>query len=152
MRKIILIAALVLGIATTAAAQPKAIGLRGANGVELSYQQYLRGGANFLEFDLGLVTFNALNFAADYDWYLYQDGGFGLYGGIGAAAGFSFEKEHGGIHLAFAPQFGIEYQFNIPLQLSLDIRPQIGWSSYEAGKGGHFYSFWYPALGIRYCF
>ena len=56
MKKIILVAALVLGFAAAAVAQPRALGLRGGYGVELSYQHTL--GENFLEADLGLGGFN----------------------------------------------------------------------------------------------
>ena len=59
MKKIILVAALVLGFAAAAAAQPRALGLRGGYGVEASYQHTL--GSNFVEADLGLYGFNTLN-------------------------------------------------------------------------------------------
>jgi len=149
MKKILIIAALMLGFVASAAAQPKAIGLRGGYGAELSYQHYL--GSQFVEADLGLTGFNALNVAATYNWFFYQSGGFGFYGGLGGALGFNFEKQ--GMHLAFAPQLGIEYTFPFHLNLSLDIRPQIGYSTYEGPKeSSHFYIWYYPALGIRYAF
>ena len=53
MKKIILIAALALGFAVAATAQPRALGVRLGNGGEISYQHTL-GGANFLEVDGGL--------------------------------------------------------------------------------------------------
>ena len=49
MKKIILVAALVLGFAVAASAQPRAIGVRVGNGGEISYQHQL--GSNFLEGD-----------------------------------------------------------------------------------------------------
>ena len=52
MKKIILVAAMVLGFAVAASAQPRAIGARLGNGGEVSYQHQL--GANFLEVDGGL--------------------------------------------------------------------------------------------------
>ena len=41
MKKIILIAALALGFAVAATAQPRALGVRLGNGGEISYQHYL---------------------------------------------------------------------------------------------------------------
>ena len=52
MKRIILIAALALGVAFAAAAQPRAIGVRLGYGGEISYQHTL-GGANFVEANLG---------------------------------------------------------------------------------------------------
>ena len=49
MKKIFLIAALALGFAVAASAQPRAIGVRVGNGGEVSYQHSL--GNNFLEVD-----------------------------------------------------------------------------------------------------
>ena len=64
MKKIILVAALVLGFAVAASAQPRAIGVRIGNGGEISYQHQL--GRNFLEVDggLGLVLDGTLNVGA----------------------------------------------------------------------------------------
>ena len=88
MKKIILVAALVLGFAAAAAAQPRAVGLRGGYGVEATYQHTL--GANFLEANLGLGGFNGLNVAATYNWMIAQPnwtdrGEWGVYAGPGAA-------------------------------------------------------------------
>ena len=64
MKKIILVAALVLGFAVAASAQPRAIGVRIGNGGEISYQHQL--GQNFLEVDggLGLGEANYLTLGA----------------------------------------------------------------------------------------
>lgn len=153
MKKIILVAALVLGFAAAAAAQPRAIGLRGGYGVELSYQHNL--GANFVEADLGLTGFNALNVAATYNWMLAQPdwtnrGEWGVYAGPGAALGLGFgEVSH--LNVAVAGQVGLEYTFWFPLQLSIDLRPQLGlWTG--GGAAGFYFGGWCPALGVRYKF
>ena len=69
MKKIILVAALVLGFAAAAVAQPRAVGLRGGWGVEASYQHTL--GANFIQADLGLVG-HGITATATYNWMLAQ--------------------------------------------------------------------------------
>ena len=53
MKKIILMAVMVLGFTVAAVAQPRAIGLRAGWGAEASYQHSF--GTNFLQADLGLI-------------------------------------------------------------------------------------------------
>ncbi len=145
MKKILLVAALVLGITAAASAQPRALGIRGLLGAELSYQHNL-GSANFLEADLGLGTLggNYLNVSATYNFMIAEFGdGFGFSAGPGAALSGGNDLFGVGI----AGQVGIEYTFHFPLQLSIDWRPQIGlWS------GGFNLWGYGPALGVRYRF
>ncbi len=149
MKKILLVAALVLGFAAAAAAQPRAIGIRGGYGVELSYQHSL--GSNFLEADLGLNTFYSLIVAASYNFCIAQfGGGFYFYAGPGAALGLGF-GENAHFNVGVAGQIGLEYIFDFPLQLSIDLRPQIGIGIVNKGVGLGFWG-WYPNLGIRYAF
>ncbi len=149
MKKILIVAALMLGFAVAAVAQPRALGIRGGYGVELSYQHAL--GSNFIEADLGLNTFNALNVAATYNFSIAQfGGGFNFYAGPGAAVGIGFgEASH--FNVGLAAQVGLEYIFNFPLQLSLDLRPQLGVAIVNEGVGLGFWG-WFPCLGIRYAF
>ena len=123
MKKIILIAAIMLGFAVASSAQPKAIGLRIGGSAELSYQHYV--GSNFIEADLGLESFKHLGIAATYNFMISEFGsGFGFYAGPGVGLGFG-EK----LSVGIAGQVGIEYNF-------------VG-----IGLVG-----WYPHLGIRYNF
>lgn len=142
MKKIILVAAMVLGFAVAASAQPRAIGARLGYGVDLSYQHSV--GSNFIEADLGLGDFNYLNVAATYNFMISEFGsGWGFYAGPGLAVAAGKELFHVGI----AGQVGLEYTFNVPVQLSLDMRPQLGYTGNGFGIWG-----WYPHLGIRYRF
>lgn len=142
MKKIILAAALVLGFAVAASAQPKALGIRGGYGADLSYQHYVSG-SNFIEADLGLENFEFLNVAATYNFMISEFGnGFGFYAGPGLAVGLGEA-----LHVGVAGQAGVEYNFNFPLQISIDIRPQLGLVNEAFGIWG-----WYPHLGIRYQF
>jgi len=153
MKKIIILAAMMLGFAVAAVAQPRAVGIRGGYGVEVSYQHNLN--ANFIEANLGLNGFNALNVAATYNWMLAQPqwtdrGEWGVYAGPGAALGLGFgAASH--FNVAVAGQVGLEYSFWFPLQLSIDIRPQLGFIT-ASGVGGFYFGGWCPALGIRYKF
>ena len=154
MKKIILVAALVLGFAVAASAQPRAIGVRIGNGGEISYQHQL--GRNFLEVDggLGLGFDGTFNVGATgiYNFMIAQpqwtsQGEWGFYAGPGVAVGLGL-GEASYFSLAVAGMVGLEYTFNFPLQLSLDVRPQIG-----LGFGGHGLHWGLmPALGVRYKF
>ena len=151
MKKFIITAALVLGFAVAASAQPKALGLRLGYGAELSYQHYMKG-LNFIEADLGLGDFAYLNLSATYNYMIAQPqwtetGSWGFYAGPGLALGLGQEV----LNIGIAGQVGLEYTFDFPLQLSVDIRPQIGLISVgEASKFGVWG--WYPHLGARYVF
>jgi hypothetical protein len=153
MKKIILVAAMVLGFAVAAVAQPRALGLRGGYGVELSYQHTL--GENFLEADLGLGGFNSLAIAGTYNWMIAQPdwtskGEWGFYAGPGVALGLGF-GEAGFFNVGVAGQVGLEYTFWFPLQLSVDLRPQLGLVPTSGASAFGLWG-WYPTLGVRYKF
>lgn len=151
MKKIILAAALVLGFEVAASAQPRAIGVRIGNGGEISYQHSM--GSNFLEVDgglgLGLVD-GVFNVGATgiYNFMISEFGnGFGFYAGPGAGVGLAL-GEVNYLALSAAGMVGIEYNFNFPLQISLDFRQHIG-----IGFSGN--GIWAPSsigLGLRYQF
>ena len=140
MKKIILIAALVLGFAAAASAQPKAIGLRIGGGAELSYQHNV--GANFIEADLGPESFKNLGVAATYNFSIAEfGGGFKFYAGPGIGLGFAES-----LMVGVAGQAGIEYNFAAaPVQVSVDVRPYFDFVG--IGLVG-----WYPHIGVRYNF
>ena len=150
MKKIILIAALALGFAVAASAQPRAIGVRVGNGGEVSYQHSL--GTNFLEVDggLGLGFDGTFNVGATgiYNFMIAEfGGGFGFYAGPGAGVGLGLGDANY-FSLSAAGMVGIEYTFAFPLQLSLDFRQHIGFSFSEK-------PLWTPssiALSVRYRF
>lgn len=140
MKKIILIAALVIGFAAAASAQPKAIGLRIGGGAELSYQHNV--GANFIEADLGLESFKNLGVAATYNFSIAEFGdGFKFYAGPGIGLGFAES-----LMVGVAGQAGIEYNFaSAPVNISVDVRPYFDFMG--VGLVG-----WYPHIGVRYNF
>ena len=145
MKKIILAVALALGFAVAASAQPRALGVRIGNGGEISYQHSM--GSNFLEVDggLGLGFDGVFNIGGTgiYNFMISEFGnGFGFYAGPGLAVGLGEA-----LHVGVAGQAGVEYNFNFPLQISIDIRPQLGLVNEAFGIWG-----WYPHLGIRYQF
>ena len=162
MKKVILSAFMLLGLAFSTQAQDiskNAIGLRlGDNdgfGGEISYQRGLSKN-NRLELDLGLRNskhVDAFKLAGLYQWVWNIDGGFNWYAGVGGGVGsWSYDYQgvdDSGVILFAAGDLGIEYNFDFPLQLSLDIRPELYFNSddYREDKFG-------PdiALGVRYRF
>ena len=135
-----MIAAMVIGFAVAASAQPKALGLRVGYGAELSYQHNV--GENFIEADLGLASFKNLGVAATYNFNIAQFGeGFNFYAGPGIGLGMGET-----LSVGIAGQAGIEYNFSeAPVQVSLDVRPYFDFVG--VGLVG-----WYPHLGVRYRF
>lgn len=148
MRKIIFVLALSLSFVSAMNAQVagKAIGVRFANefnGGELTFQTPL-GRANRLELDLGFNNWRYSNsgfqLTGVYQWVWGITTGLNWYVGLGASAG-SYTSNLG---LGIVGQLGIEYNFNIPLQISLDWRPTI-FNSYYTYYGGN-------GLSLRYRF
>lgn len=139
MKRFVFILALLFS-STLAFSQTGNIGLRlGANdgvGAEISYQ-HLLGSSNRIEFDLGWRdsrSWDLVKLSGIYHWVMPIEGGFYWYVGPGAALGvwdydddFPFDDRNNdeGFFLNVAGQVGIEYNFDIPLQLSLDVRPEV---------------------------
>ena len=111
-----------------------ALGLRlGDNdgfGGEISYQRYLHEN-NRLEFDLGWRDSNnvdAFKLVGLYQWVMPIDGGFNWYVGAGGGLGSFDAGDNDGTFLLVAGDIGIEYDFEIPLLISLDMRPELGFN------------------------
>ena len=132
------------------------IGLRlGSNkgfGTEISYQMKLNS-ENRAEFNLGWRTSNnvsAMKLNGLYQWVWPLEQGFNWYAGVGGGLGaYSNSNINGssGTFIFAAGDIGIEYNFDCPLQASLDLRPEIGGNGYFENSFGTDI-----ALGIRYKF
>jgi hypothetical protein len=135
-----------------------AIGLRiGDNdglGAEITYQKTLFAN-NRLEFDLGWrnsKSFDAIKLAGLYQWVNTLDGDFNWFIGAGGGLGnVSFENKelNDGIFIFAAGNIGIEYNFDIPIVVSLDARPEIGLTGYDDFNNNVDFDI---ALSIRYQF
>ena len=97
-------------------------------GTEISYQRHLNEN-NRLEFDLGWRSSNnvdAFKLVGLYQWVNKLEGNFNWFVGAGAGIG-SYDTPAGdGFFALIAGDLGIEYNFDIPLIMSLDIRPELG--------------------------
>lgn len=133
MRKFILTFALIVSVFVGLNAQVdgKAIGLRFGGfdgyGAEVSYQHPL-GKANRLEVDLG-VNHYGFGLGGVYQWVWDLSDlapGFNWYAGVGASLGsYDFNDTKHDFGIGALGQIGLEYNFNIPLQISVDYRPGI---------------------------
>ena len=153
---------MLLGLAFSAQAQnisKNALGLRlGDNdgfGGEISYQRGLSK-KNRLELDLGWRTSNhvdAIKLAGLYQWVWNIDGGFNWYAGVGGGlTSWSYDYQgydDSGVGLFAAGDIGIEYNFDVPIQLSLDFRPELYFDSDDFREDNFGPDI---ALGIRYRF
>ncbi|MBW3518581.1 hypothetical protein [Flavobacterium sp. NKUCC04_CG] len=162
MKKVILTA--ILGFTTVLSIQAQeisknALGLRFSDndgfGTEISYQRALQKN-NRLEFDLGWRSnhdFKAFKVVGLYEWVWNIEGGFNWYAGVGAGIGswkykgkYHKNLDSGSFGLVTGT-VGIEYNFDIPLQISLDFRPEMYFNDdYRDGIQSDF------GLAIRYKF
>lgn len=135
-----------------------AIGLRLGDsdgfGTEVSYQRAL-GDNNRLEVDLGWrsgKSYDGFKLTGLYQWVWELDGSFNWYAGAGGGIGsYSFDNVPNGFDdsetfVFVAGDVGIEYSFDIPLLLSLDFRPEIGFGDFNDDLDFDI------ALSIRYQF
>lgn len=168
---------LLLCLAFAADAQPRSLGVRiGAGGVEASYQHDFTE-EQFLSLDLGLdLGYNVRGSLGGKVTGVYEfiwarprwtkKGTWNIYAGPGLSAGYvddrvviktgeeranSFSR---GCMVALVGQLGLEYNFSIPLQMSLEVRPAVG--LHLTGNHVGFYDNGFlgfaPSLAVRYRF
>ncbi len=131
-----------------------AIGVRfGSNdgfGGEISYQRKLSE-SNRLELDLGWrnnSSTDAYKLAGIYQWVWPLGNQFNWYAGVGGGVGnWKNKTTDDSQTLVFAAgNIGIEFDLDIPLLISLDYRPEVGFNKIYDGLNSDI------ALGLRYQF
>lgn len=161
MKNICLIVMALVGFTFSATAQnisDHAIGLRLGDsdgfGAEISYQKSIKD-TNRLEFGLGWRdgnNYSALRAIGLYQWVFNLDGNFNWYTGVGGGlATYSLDNvapgaDDSSTSLLVAGNIGIEYDFDIPLLISLDFRPELGFGDINDDLDFDI------ALGLRYQF
>lgn len=144
-----------------------AIGLRLGDsdgfGTEVNYQRAIGSNNNRLEFGLGWRSYRndhvtAIKLTGLYEWVWNIDGGFNWYAGPGIGVGQinyddDFYNDLPGnpdpdneTFVFAAGVVGIEYNFDFPLLLSLDFRPEFGFGDYRDDLDFDI------ALGVRFQF
>lgn len=167
MKKILFVFAILGSITCSLQAQNQdaliaenAIGLRLGDsdgfGTEVSYQRAVGSNNNRIELDLGIRSnrdFDAIRLTGLYHWVWNIDGGFNWYVGPGAGlASIDFDNDRFGrdfdneTYAYIAGNIGLEYNFDFPLLLSLDFRPELGFGDFNDDVDFDI------ALGVRYQF
>ena len=161
MKKVFLLSIALVGFAFTIQAQSvskNAIGLRLGDsdgfGAEVSYQRAISDN-NRLEFGFGWRDgndYDAIRLVGLYQWVMVLDGNFNWYVGAGGGlTSYDIDNVPAGVDdsetaLFVAGDIGIEYNFDFPLLLSLDFRPELGFGDFNDDLDFDI------ALGIRYQF
>ena len=119
-------------------------------GGELSYQRLLSDN-NRLEIDLGIRgndSYSAYKVTGLYQWVWPLEGLFNWYAGAGGGLGnWKTKATNNSDSFIFgAGVIGIEYNFDFPLLISLDFRPEFGFNDPYTGLEVDF------GLAIRYQF
>ncbi|RCS28195.1 hypothetical protein DUT90_02510 [Polaribacter sp. WD7] len=148
MKKIVFVFSLIFAATFSINAQDisdNAIGLRfgGGNGIggEVSYQKAL-GSNNRLEIDLGLANeFANFKVTGLYQWVWNLENKFNWYAGAGGGI-----VSASGTGIYAAGVVGIEYNFDAPILLSIDYRPEVGVAGGLDGLNSD------VALSVRYQF
>lgn len=158
MKKTLLIIVAALGLAVVASAQPKSLGVRIGNyGVDVSYENYVFSGPDFLEFELGLDDgFSTSAFHVDgvYNFMIAQpdwtaSGSWGFYGGPGASvAVWENANAENVVFVGVVGNLGLEYTFDFPLTLSADFRPRLMLGDGKVRSN----SLFSLGIGVRYAF
>lgn len=133
-------------------------------GAEISYQKSISN-SNRIEANLGWRdsrAYDAFKLTGVYQWVLPLDGDFNWYYGVGGGLGnVDFEPRpssnnpnvaeevDGGLFVFGAGNIGVEYNFDFPLVISLDLRPEIGVIGYGEFTDNFDFDI---GLGIRYQF
>ena len=164
MKNILITFLLVIAVGFTVNAQEiskNALGLRlGDNdgfGGEISYQARLSS-SNRLELDLGWrdgKNYDGFKLTGLYQWVMPIENRFNWYLGLGGGVGsYDFnddnnDNDNKDTFVFIAGDIGIEYNFSIPLLISLDFRPELGFGDSNFNNDGLDLDI---ALGLRYQF
>ena len=147
MKKITLTILFAISVSTLVNAQSNALGIRFdagyGTGAEASFQHFLSN-TNRLEIGVGLDFDWGFRANAVYQWVWNLSelaDGFKWYAGVGGGLAL-----YDNTHIGVLGNLGIEYNFKIPLQISLDIRPGF----YLLNEGS--FGWGGTAFGIRYRF
>lgn len=154
---------MICAIAGAAIAQPRAIGARLGYNLEFSYQHSIAAGAMFVDLTVGATNvwnqWGVVGATAMFDW-VWGIGASNWNWYVGPGFGVSYHygqywRDHNyyPFGVSVGAQLGVEYQFNIPLNISLDWRPMVNVMGFFRGDGYPIYnSFYSVALGLRYRF
>jgi hypothetical protein len=163
MKKLILIAAAVLGFAAAVSAQPRSVGIRGGYGGGVTFQNYMFNSSNsFLEAYVGVDAVGDGGFMSTltYNWPIARPtwgrtGDWTWYLGPGVAFGYVYNNSNDDkaeFMTAILLEVQLEWLVSTHFAMSADIKPMFG---YHFGDGAFYDGGLYgliPSLGIKYVF
>ena len=153
MKKVLVAVILIVGMVSNSQAQKiakNALGLRLSDnygiGLAASYQRGLSSNHR-LELDLGVWNHDyrtddyhydtqTVKFVGLFQWVMPIQNRFNWYVGVGGGAGTFNNREDNdypdnGAFGLVAGDIGVEYNFKFPLQLFIDVRPEVGFGDYR---------------------
>lgn len=174
MKKIFTTLVILAAFATVSFAQPRAIGGRVGSYTEFSYQHSITDGM-YVDLTAGIANFwnswGALDVTAAFDWTFNIKGIWNWFVGPVAGVGFGYgsnyryysnkgyydtyyyyNEPYMPFRLNIGGQIGFEWQFGIPLNLTVDWRPTmnvLGFMNPHYPKWSGLYNF---GVGLRYRF
>ena len=161
MKKIFTTMVIMLAVASVAFAQPRAIGGRlGWNYEEFSYQHSLNDGM-YMDLTAGIgdmwTGFTSLNATAAFDWTFNIKGIWNWFVGPAAGLGVGYGVYYRDYNIMpfrvnVGGQIGFEWEFGIPLNLTVDWRPMVnvlGFNNSHYAPWSGLYNF---GVGLRYRF
>ena len=170
MKKLSILAIILIATCAVALAQPRAIGGRLGHSWGASYQHSF-GEKNMLQADLDLLGYWwGIQGTVTYDWlfpiHTWELCSMNWYAGVGAGAGYRYgwrgwsrwDQHHWGWNgygfAGVAGMIGVECNFKFGLQLSVDWRPLIGPTFNKYGVGYFWEGLYAGAVGfgVRYKF
>lgn len=158
--------------------QPKSVGIRMGYDIRAVYQHNING-SYFIEAGAGTSVSGGFNTGVMFNGYFHSFGNsaarFNLYWSAGFTTGYMYdwfpvdlfdgynftcrtEEWDCGFMLGAVPGIGLECDFSFPLQLSVDIRPVIGFhvGEFEGNSFANFYGNglygFIPSISVRYRF
>jgi hypothetical protein len=171
MKKLPLLAILLIATCTFAMAQPRAIGGRLGPSVGPSYQHQI-GERTMIQADVDMLAYAAgIQGTVTFNWIIplksWEKVNWNLLAGVGTGGGYEWCGNRiigwwGYGFVGAAGMVGLEWNFKFPLQLSVEYRPLIGPKFYHENVTGkkntdtffYYRGLWQSAvaIGVRYKF
>ncbi len=160
MKKIFTTMIVMLAFASVAFAQPRAIGGRLGWNTEFSYQHSITDGM-YVDLTAGLGNawsrWAYADVNASFDWVFNIKGIWNWFVGPAAGLGVGYGYYYRDYNLMpfqlnVGGQIGFEWEFGIPLNLTVDWRPMVNVLGFGSGYSGSWNKLYNFGVGLRYRF
>lgn len=160
MKKLFTTLFVMLAVASVAFAQPRAIGGRLGYNEEFSYQHSITEGM-YVDLTAGLGNvwspWSYADVTASFDWVFNIKGIWHWFVGPAAGIGYGYgsyykDNAYMPLRLNIGGQIGFEWQFGIPLNLTVDWRPMVNVMGFNNNLYSPLYGLANIGVGLRYRF